>query len=215
MKTHFIALLLLLPVIASAQFGVAGYYNNNQATTDFQGSRLAGDFNDGVEVALNYWFRLPKKRVEFLPTVYYSDAGGAIDYSEIGLQFKTNLYFFDFATDCDCPTFGKQGPQLQKGLFLQLSPGVAYHRYSGAIDGQFTSRNNLSPSLAGAIGLDVGLSSLITLTPIAGIRYSTMPEVTLQYELQDGPLTIQDANVRLITIQLGLQLTFRLDKKRY
>ena len=204
---------LLLTTFASAQVGVTGFYNFNSA-------RAVGDVNpdfdnelpyeNGPELAVNYWFRLPKNRIEFQPTLYYSQPGEESGYREAGFQFKTNIYVFDLGTDCDCPTFGKQGPQLEKGFFLQLSPGVARHWIkSPVIDGI----NATALSLGAGVGVDFGISNLLTLTPIASVRHTLTDFTGNNFTDVDGQeLDIQG---RLTTFQLGLQATFRFDKKRY
>ena len=180
-----------------------------------RGSSVDVPYDNGYEVALNYWFRLPTKRVEFLPTVYYSTASGELDWTQYGVQFKTNIYPFDFGTDCDCPTFGKQGPQLQKGLFLQLAPGVARHQYELPAPGLTISESSVGFTMAGALGLDIGVSNLLTLTPSAGIRYADLGVNPYEYSDNTGMDRGADRSSHLLTTQLGLQLTFRLDKKRY
>lgn len=195
------------------QVGVAGFYNINSVSSGSNDSQIDVPYDNGYEVAINYWFRLPKKRVEFLSTLYYASGGDNLNASEFGFQFKTNFYIFDFGTDCDCPTFGKQGPQLQKGFFVQLSPGFASYHQEFA--GGMVESNNLALTLGGALGVDIGITNLLTLTPIVGLRYSLTDISDIEYTDEQGTPTETDASVRLTTIQLGLQATFRFDKKRY
>ncbi|THH41606.1 autotransporter domain-containing protein [Neolewinella litorea] len=212
-------LILLLPAVLltsslSAQVGLSVFRNFNQATLSYDnGPALEHplDYADGTEVALNYWFRLPKQRIEFLPTVYYALNESTQDWKTYGFQFKTNIYVFDLATDCDCPTFGKQGPQLEKGFFLQVAPGISRHTLA-TLDGAY-SGSSTTASLAGGIGLDFGLSNLLTITPLAGVRYhfSDFDGVDIP-DAEGGAATSES---RLLTYQLGIQATFRLDKRRY
>lgn len=216
--------LLLLTLLAgattlSAQFGVSGYYNMNSNTDRAFADLTAGfdpfEVENGYEAAVHYWFRLKNKRVEFLPTAYFAFAETPAtdsDFNEIGFQFKTNVYVFDFGGDCDCPTFGKQGPALEKGFFLQLSPGVA--RYTFGPDASINTESRTSFTLGGGIGLDIGVSNLLTITPFAGVRYGLNSNSEVQFTDVNGqPTGVGQAN--LLTTQLGLTVTFRLDKKRY
>ncbi|PPK86333.1 hypothetical protein CLV84_3259 [Neolewinella xylanilytica] len=205
---------LLLGSVVSAQVGITGFYNLNEArmvgeNADPVNNEL--DYANGPEIALNYWFRLPKNRIEFQPTVYYARSGERYGWNEAGFQFKTNIYLFDLGTDCDCPTFGKQGPQLEKGFFLQLSPGVSRHWLS-------TAAENLSGktafTLGAGIGIDFGISNLITLTPIAALRYTATDFTDMIFLNRDG-LEVSGIRGALTAYQLGIQATFRFDKKRY
>lgn len=197
----------------SAQFGVTGSYNLNSAKSKAGNASLGIPYDDAPEIAAHYWFRLSKKRLEFQPSLYYSKAGGDLNWSEVGFQFKTNLYPFDFGTDCHCPTFGKQGPQLQKGLFLQLSPGLAWHNYRFPDDSGQSS--TLAPTLGLGVGVDFGISNAVTITPIVAWRYTLSDFVDLTSADDFGNLIAEDIDGRLSTLQLGVQATVRLDKKRY
>ncbi len=217
MRSLLVVLGLLAVACLPAQIGVIGSGSfPTIRSTFFDG--IATDealkMDNGYEVGLNYWFRLPTKRVEFMPTIYYGSANYSSPatgkFSEVGVQFKTNIYPFDFGGDCDCPTFGKQGPQLQKGFFLQLSPGYALYRSSGI--GETDNRTGFT--LGGGVGLDIGLSNLVTITPVASVRHGFSPFMEVVYTDING----QDSGLdepKLTTFLLGLQLSFRLDHKRY
>ncbi len=207
-------ILLLLSVVVTlgsvhAQVGLTSLVNFNNYRASEEITAIDGsDSQVGGELALNYWFRLPKRRIEFQPTVYYASGSGSDAANEFGFQFKTNLYLFDLGTDCDCPTFGKQGPQLQKGFFLQLSPGVASHRVAPSF-GRGTSF-----SLGAGLGMDFGLSNLVTLTPMASVRYLTGNVWDIEFtDDQNNP--VPNSELHLLTYQVGLQATFRFDEKRY
>ena len=215
MRFSLFVTLLVLSQSLSAQFGLSTFYNLNEARlTEVPQNVLPSDnkvdYPRTGELAAHYWFRLPTRRIEFQPTVYYAYPAEtfAPSVSEFGFQFKTNVYLFDLATDCKCPTFGKQGPELQKGFFLQLSPGLSSHKFGD-------TRRQTVATVGAAIGLDVGVSNLLTLTPLVGVRRTL--------SVLDSPLVFTDENnvpiegmkTHLTTIQLGLQATFRLDKRHY
>jgi hypothetical protein len=153
--------------------------------------------------------------VEFMPTLYYGFAKFSLDNTrglhEAGFQLKTNIYLFDFGGDCDCPTFGKQGPQLQKGFFLQLSPGYAFYHAEG-IFGQ--AQNNTGFTLGAGMGLDIGLSNLLTLTPIVAVRrgFSTYSKIETS-DVVGFDMGTDDTG--LTTFQAGIQLSFRFDHQKY
>lgn len=215
---RYLILSLLVATVSSlsAQFGVQTTANFNSIRGEIPGSEEFSpyEFATGYEVALHYWFRLPKRRIEFQPTVFYAtaDTETASRFSEYGVQLKTNIYLFDLAEECDCPTFGKQGPKLQKGFFLQLAPGYSRYGFDLALA---TDENDGGFNLGVALGLDIGVSNFLTLTPIAGMRYGFSnigPELEVT-DVTGQPLGIYEP--KLSTFQVGLQATFRLDKRRY
>lgn len=212
-------ILFLLSIPLCGQIGITGTYNfNDGGLTDPQiisGQEISFPVENGPEVQLHYWFRLKNKRIEFQPTLFYAQGAPTpkstdSDYYNLGFQFEVNIYPFDFGGDCDCPTFGKQGPQLEKGFFIQLSPGYSMHNY------QIASPDGKNPhgfTYGGGVGLDFGISNFLTLTPLATVRSNVSP-------YKDRPRTdINGVDLggrdRLINYQLGLQATFRFDHKRY
>lgn len=216
-----LSLLFLFAVFSTslqAQFGASSYYNIHRSrinTPLADDSFAPNDFDSGVEVAAHYWFRLKNQRIEFQPTVYFAFAETQAtdnNFNEFGFQFKSNFYLFDFTGDCDCPTFGKQGPALQKGLFIQLSPGYARYAYAPFFGTDRVMRNSFT--LGGGIGLDFGISNFLTMTPFAGVRYGTSNYGDVQLVDVNGR-SVGTGQPELTTVQLGLTATLRLDKKRY
>ena len=225
MRQSFLLLLVLASLLPlQAQFGVSTVYTVPQ--TSFADGSVEDFLDDGLEFSVNYWFRLKEKRVEFLPSLSYAKYDYSEDvtmgevrnvpasFREIGFQFHTRVYPFDFGTDCDCPTFGKQAPALEKGFFIQISPGVSWLEdvnSTGLADQETEQQSSsISPTIGAAIGLDFGLSNLITLSPIAGIRYS----------IGDAPNAIEHnpaaaTNDTFSKFFAGLHLGIRLDEKRY
>lgn len=150
-----------------------------------------------------------------MPTLYYGFAKFSDDpkwgLHEAGFQFKTNIYLFDFGGDCDCPTFGKQGAQLQKGFFLQLSPGYTYYQTENIFASE--AQKNTGFTLGAGMGLDIGLSNLLTLTPLVAVRrgFGTYSNLNVSDIVGDSYFD----ETKLTTFQAGLQLSFRFDHKKY
>ncbi len=220
MRFFFFVLFLLSGLSVRAQLGVQTSAVFNQASDEFVTGLVEVDgpaFETGVEVAVNYWFRLPKQRVEFLPTLRFATTevgqnGSA--FREYGADMKVNIYPFDFLGDCDCPTFGKQGPQLQKGLFLQGSVGYSiYNTDFDAFPALETETGN-GLTFGAAVGLDFGLSNLVTLTPIGGVRFGTAPYQETIFRTGTDPEGVV-YGPKLTTFYAGLQLSFRFDHKKY
>jgi hypothetical protein len=216
-----------LAVSAFAQFGVSGSYTLTDYATGYDPAYLNSAWNDerptdGFRVAIDYWFRLKKPRIEFLPTLSFTRGrtftlrdGNELNYQHGSFFFNTNIYLFDLAGDCGCPTFSKGGPALQKGLFLQLGPGVTLAR------NQVTAADATAPLAAGTqtsthwgiqggLGLDIGLNELITVSPIVGVRY--YPEGPELYDLPRVPEAVAPAAPQVWQYFGGLRLGLRFDQ---
>lgn len=190
-------LLLTLVFFASlmqAQIGAtAGYVSSYVPVWEQELQEMYGNqfrlFAGGERIGLNYWLPLKSKRIEFLPSVEYTTFGTSpnginsververFNASLIGAFINTRIYPFDFQGDCTCPTFSKGGDFFQKGLFVMVSPGV--ERFQTTYEVELTqedvteySATEWKASLGGSVGLDIGISELVTLTPLVGVRYS-------------------------------------------
>jgi len=186
-RPFYLALFLCLThTTLFGQFGINGSYRWNQAADWVEQGPDGQDrlelLADGYSVGIDYWFRLKNLRVEFLPELNYArfhqsfSDGRESTVQSLSLFFNTNFYLFDLLNDCDCPTFSKQDDTFRKGFFVQVSPGFSYLMLAGqTIDQEAQSlafeNNDLAFSIGAAIGLDVGLSDLLTITPLAGLRY--------------------------------------------
>ena len=174
---------------------------------------------NGWQAGIDYWFRLKNVRVEFLPTLALSrqtytlnSLAAESQVSGLHLFVNTNLYLFDFKGDCDCPTWSKEGPTLEKGFFLQLSPGVSYFDFNLDDISEVASTSALAVSIGAGVGFDIGLSDLLTLTPQASARY--YPSVEWEGLTQTGAtdLTGVQDDSPLWHYNLGLRLGIRLDQ---
>ena len=72
--------------------------------------------------------------------------------------------------DCDCPTFSREAGLLEKGFFVQIAPGLSY--FDGKVEEAaiISEDNGLNFKLGLGIGLEIGLSDYITISPI--IKYN-------------------------------------------
>lgn len=165
---------------SSAQIGVRANYGlsnapNWEALSANSTQFAAADFfGSGYTIGIDYWLRLPQNRIEFYPELRYTSyetnsqllLNGQdvnVNSTSLGLYANTHFYVLDFLGDCDCPTFSKQGGLFKKGFFLSVSPGIYYHKKSSdLIVGNLES---VSGYLGIGLGLDIGVSNLITITP--------------------------------------------------
>ncbi len=208
-----VRLALILVVIGtlldetSAQFGARLLLV--QATVQADASDIGSlRGQSGVEAALHYWWRLPEHRLEFFPEVSYAlvSVESSSPLSEVqryGLSIPVRAYVLDFVSDCDCPTFSKQNDLFKDGFFLQLSGGYFFSRANDTTTGDGTT--DWSGTLGGSLGmgLDIGLSDLVTLTPM------------VNYSLYGDPSGDQGQPHIDKEWRIGLSATFRPDYKKF
>ncbi len=135
---------------------------------------------------IDYSFRLKNYRVEFFPTLVYlnkkydltTDAGDPykLNINTLGLQFNTHFYFLDIEGDCHCPTWSKDGQILKKGLFAWVSVNAYNSNY---IINDNSAKKLTTYGAGGGLGLDIGLSKRITITPLAGLELERRPVTDL------------------------------------
>ncbi len=159
-------LLGAIPLLV-AQFGVGLQYISAEVES---GSQVVNA--NGYGAGINYWHRLKNVRIEFLPEVSYSKSTSlpaetlpSLNMDRWALSLPVAIYPLDFTGDCRCPTFSKQNDLVKKGLFLQLVPTIQHERSEPPTGWH----QNFGLGLGA--GLDIGISELITLTPL--LQYST------------------------------------------
>lgn len=218
---------LLSPFAAFAQFGVSYQYQLYQVDdwNTVLGEALdvpAGGFlPTGHRYELDYWIKaLPDYRLELMPALSYAEAnyqfeGTTWRLRTIGVQLNTNIYPFDWEGDCDCPVWSKSEPVFKKGFFLQLSPGLRQVRTDrqtrdgGGTGGPVAAdASALVPHLGVGAGLDIGLSDLLTLSPL--VRYVHAFSVEWP-QLIDGP-SAEPYTGTLGQWEIGLRVGVRLDQ---
>ncbi|NRB48278.1 MAG: outer membrane beta-barrel protein [Saprospiraceae bacterium] len=224
-KVFMLGICVLFAFSASAQFGVKGSYHFSNAT-DWQvptnnGINTESLIGDGWSVGVDYWFRLKNYRMEFLPELNFSQLNQNLDNADWSNQvtftsffFNTNIYLFDFKGDCDCPTFSKQGPTLDKGFFVQVSPGLTFAQSEIDFSGNTLKADDLAFSIGLGVGFDLGVSDLVTVSPMAGLRY--FPSISWD-SLAENPddetprLEVEDSSSSLTQWYAGVRIGFRLD----
>ncbi|MFT6807722.1 MAG: hypothetical protein ACJA01_000944 [Saprospiraceae bacterium] len=225
----FLGVLLLLGLGLKGQFGLRINYVKSSAPNWEQFLEENSYFNpslfgSSVSLGLDYWFRLPQKRVEFYPSISYSKNSshvnnsrlitelGDFEMKRIALNLNTHFYILDFKGDCDCPTFSKKGNFVKKGLFLSIHPGLAMHQKGFSLLSN-QSEKSLIPNIGIGAGIDIGISDLFTITPI--VQYNLSFEDTwenLSEATMDGEPTILETS-NYNQLQLGIRIGFRPDYK--
>lgn len=212
------------------QYGVRAKYNLNtfNGFDEYVDSKVNGAqeklFANTIGFGVDYWFRLKKYRIEFLPEIHMglksttligsSTLPSSSSFSYIGFNFNTQLYLFDLEGDCDCPTFSKQGPSLNKGLFLNVSPGVLYNSREliTPIASAPWSSSHINFKIGIGVGYDIGISDLFTITPM--ISYNIVPNVLFNdlANIDNTPLDEPDViSSGMSQLQFQVRVGFRPD----
>ena len=225
-KNLFFILLavLFLPSKTEAQFGITAGYQVNQVdswivSVDGTETEINGS---GISLGLDYWFRLKNQRIEFLPELNYSLFRSAplsnnedISVDFISFYFNTNIYLLDLLNDCNCPTFSKQNDFFKKGFFIQISPGLTLPNFYYSAD-QSNQAGTIVANIGLGLGLDIGLTDLITISPIIKARYQPTVEWNATFPASSSPddpnpSAILEAEANILQYFAGLRLGIRLD----
>lgn len=196
---------ICLTTVAGAQVGISGSFKSLQAP-DYEALKNASPYPaTGYGVAVDYWFRVKKRRIEFTPELSFTDVNASnsinrVDHQILAFHFNTNIYPFDLKSDCDCPTWSKDGNFVTKGLFLQVSPGVMAIETDLATEDANLEATEFGWGIGLGAGLDIGLSDFLTVSPT--VRFSFYPDAGL------GP----DIAADLRLFQAGLRVGFRWDE---
>jgi hypothetical protein len=213
----------------SAQFGVRVKYNN-QALPGWEPKVTLLTKSDqsvlknGYEAGVDYWFRLKKRRVEFMPELAYgygtTTFNSSQDLSSMNLRqlwanMHIQLYALDLEGDCNCPTFSKQGSGINKGLFFHITPGIGWYQSKAeySVGDTYNTFNNSGSvfRIGGGIGLDMGFSDLLTVTP--QISYYLTSEMASGLNGKDTPAEETTASYSR-QLQFSLRFGFRPDYGR-
>lgn len=150
---------LLSSISVFAQFSVQTQYH-----TGLQNNQSSWPSSYTLDGSIHYWTRLKKYRLELLPGFLFQSISTDHDnFQNVGVTIPASFYIMDFVNDCDCPTFSKNSFWFQKGFFIRLTPSWTKNINQ--------SKPELLNQLFGVgitLGLDLGISDLLTLTPLIG-----------------------------------------------
>lgn len=230
MRLLLIAFVLLFSYSSKAQFGAGLSYDLERAPQwDLldMGSDSIDRSEQFASFSVYYWFRLKNRRIEFLPEIAYRRNFGSIEPDRllgqthsIDINFNSDFYVFDLASDCNCPTFSKDGDILKRGFFVEVSPGLSFRQYEikpseSNENPEATDRiTDVLAKVAVGIGLDIGVNDLLTITPTIknewhfGADWVNFASRTPQFDLKTG-------RSDLSYLRFGLRLTFRPDYKPF
>jgi hypothetical protein len=213
---RWLALLLIaaLPGICHGQFSLNARYMLGQS--DVLSKAFIGQ--NGQHVSLEYNFRLKQKRLEFRPGIGYrstfSGKSGDGQFTSFDLDLGVAIYPFDFAGDCHCPTFSKEGELFKKGFFLEVTPGVGTQKFE-RVDSRLSDHlpfpiqsKHLLGKIGGSAGLDIGIFRQLTLTPMISATLLTSTDWDGLNE--DGTISKLDD---YLYYSFGIRITYSIKEK--
>jgi len=221
----FVLSFFLIVSKTSAQYGINASYQTFSASNWeglIQASSLDGaaPIASGFAVGIDRWFRLKNARVEFFPELNYArysvdwdDNKTSLAHQQISLFGNTRFYLFDLTGDCDCPTFSKDGNFLKKGFYVELSPGISYGISSFKGINNDPSSSSIIPSVGLGVGVDIGLSDLITITPMIRFRQHFSAEwenLIENLDIESSPVDLSAQKSGLETFSFGIRFGLRL-----
>ena len=170
-----------------AQYGITGGFTKMNVPTwqipvdTYITGTKSYFLKNGVYFEIDRKFGLKNIRIDFYPGVKYNSQTFIIEDSKFkwtlaGFQVTAKFYTFDLNGNCNCPTFGHGGETFKKGFHFTLSPGVDYlfliHQANSTENHTIDiNQEKIIFSISGGAGLDIGLSELLTLTPVVNLRY--------------------------------------------
>ena len=111
-------------------------------------------------------------------------------------------------------TFSKDGTVIDKGLFLLLSPGYSLQQFElSPEDGPSTKVEDGAFSIGAGLGLDIGVSDILTITPYVGGRYFIAPEWDVIPVQPDEVFSVLPDQDQLLQIFAGIRLGIRFDEQ--
>lgn len=213
-KWFTLLLISALPGFCQGQFSLNARYTLGRSDV-----LSAATINqDGQHISLEYNFRLKQKRLEFRPGIGYrstfSGKFGDGQFTAFDLDLGVAIYPFDFAGDCHCPTFSKEGELFKKGFFIEVTPGVSEQKFE-RVDSRLSDHlplpiqsKNLVGKIGGSAGLDIGILRQLTLTPMISATLLTSTD-------WDG-LNADGSSGKLddyLYYSFGLRITYSIKEK--
>jgi len=208
MRQYLSSIIIIISLIfigqsMSAQIGIRIKYISNgiddtQASSIEEFTLIEDALSTGFGLGVDYWFRLKDKRI---------------------------IYPMDFGGDCDCPTFSNQSTLIKKGFYFELSPGLGYYTSHFNTTQPFvanpegekitTSEDGFAYKVGLGIGLDIGISNLVTINPYAMYNYHFGRNYINAVGTLLPTVEIDQGGNDMSQLELGLRFAIRFDAKNY
>ncbi len=213
----FSALMCYGQVGIRANYGMSNFEQFKDQAYLFESNKNASFLGSAIGFGIDYWFRLKKRRIEFLPELAYASFSKTsisnISYNakSISFYFNTQIYLLDLAEDCDCPTFSKQGNTVKKGFFFHVSPAVKSFNLEG-INGSLTNSSNaLTFGIRAGFGLDLGINDFATITPMFSYERTSMAKWENMTSINEDNVS-EDISSNYSNLNFGLRFGMRFNQ---
>lgn len=216
---------MLIGCSLSAQYGIrVKYASQSGEVLDFSKTILETQddiYSNSIELGLDYWLKPFEKRIEFIPELAYSFSNYesdkvALDQSAFSFILNTRAYPMDLGSDCDCPTFSKEGSFVTKGFYFELSPGIMYNTQSLETSSWPMDREAFSSSISDlafrlgiGAGLDIGISNLLTINPFITYNIISSNNPTPLLGEADPRVDLTNVEGDISQLVFGIRLSFR------
>lgn len=181
------------------QIGLQGHYHTLNSLDEQ--STVYNSFTGG----LDYWFRLPRVRLEFRPFLgveHLQSRSSNLSFQGLTFEMQTLFYPMDWFNDCQCPTFGKTNDFIKKGFFLTVAP---FASTPISTPEAWDSGAEFIWGLKAGAGLDIGLSDYVTLSPFIRLAYFN-DQIIRRADIEKSSS---------ITFQVGILLGLRWDTQNF
>ncbi|MBK9108000.1 MAG: hypothetical protein IPM92_06350 [Saprospiraceae bacterium] len=155
----------------AAQIGIQVSGMNHLLNPNTTSKHLQAEALKAGDLGISYGLRLKTVRIEMHPVLSLAyGTGDFLDsdlaFSEMGAAFNLPILFYllDFADDCNCPTFNKQGEVFEKGLYILIQPGINHVWTSLKNLDEAPDYKGFLPEIGLGLGFDFGLSRQTTLS---------------------------------------------------
>ncbi|MBK8955621.1 MAG: hypothetical protein IPM34_08700 [Saprospiraceae bacterium] len=208
--------LSIIAIPVYSQIGLQVFGSNHLFNPETGTRALQTEALKDVNFGLSYAIQFKKVRIELHPGLSVGYGGGEFLNSDLNFnQFTAKvllpmtIYPFDLSSDCNCPTFNKQGEVFEKGLHFIVQPGIGHAwRTVDELDKPENSKTS-EAEIGLGIGFDFGLN-----------RHSTLNFYALLAQHLNGKYSISEDQKSWIkssshlSFQLGLRYLWYSKRRR-
>lgn len=132
------------------------------------------------------------------------------------LSITGKIFLLSLEADCDCPTFSRDAGLLEKGFFVEISPGISNFKASATDQSLISEDTGFSFKMGIGMGLEIGFNDYVTISPFVRYnRYFNMEWEGLQADIAafDNTTPIEGSDATSMNqFSAGLRLAITLQR---